>query len=90
MTVTEPRWAPPENSRSSGISDICSGTICSAKITKNSVSLPLNRTQASAYAAIAASTSGKTVAGMLIATELIRYGIRPPEVPKELSNSTER
>ncbi len=88
ISVTDPRCAPPENSCSSGISAICSGTTWSAKITKKTVSLPLNRTQESAYAAIAAITSGKTVAGMLIASELTRYGSRPPLTPKPPSKST--
>ena len=83
-----PRCAPPENSWSSGTSAICSGTTCSAKMTKNIASLPRNRTQASAYAAIEAIASGKSVAGMVIASELTRYGIRPPLTPKPPSNST--
>ena len=72
---------PPVNSCSSGISAICSGTICSAKMMKNSPSLPRNRTQASAYAAIAASASGMMVAGIVMASELTRYGIRPALAP---------
>ncbi|WP_241002539.1 hypothetical protein [Streptomyces sp. CB01881] len=88
ISVSGPRCAPPENSRSSGISAIWIGTTWSAKTTKNTVSLPRNRTQASPYAAIAASTSGKSVAGMLIASEFTRNGIRPVETPEPPSNST--
>ena len=34
---------------------------------------PLNLIQAKAYAAIAASTSGNTIAGMVIASEFTKY-----------------
>ena len=45
-TGTLPMCKPVLYSRSSGTSDICSGTTCSAKTTKKMTSLPLNLIQA--------------------------------------------
>ncbi len=72
MMVTLPMWNPPEKRRSRGMSAICSGTTCSAKMMKKRTSLPLKRVRASAYAAMAASVTGMIVAGIVMASELIR------------------
>ena len=67
---------------------ICSGTTWSAKMVKNTPSLPLNLTHANAYAAIAAITSGSSVPGMVMASEFTRYGMRPLLTPYPPTKST--
>ena len=60
MIWTEPRCAPPENSCSSGISAICRGTTCSAKMMKKIVvDGPRNRIHAQRIAAIDANARKK-------------------------------
>lgn len=58
---------------SSGMSAICSGTICSAKISTNRKFEPLNLIHANAYAAMDAMTSGNSVAGIAMASEFTKY-----------------
>ena len=61
---------------SRGISAIWMGTICSAKTAMNSQLRPLNGIHAKAYAASVAITSGNTVAGRVIASELMNAPAR--------------
>ena len=56
----------------SGISAICSGTICSAKIATNKKLRPLKSIQANAYAARQARNTGAITAGITMMIELTK------------------
>src|SRR3982751_2680692 len=60
------------------------GTICSAKMARNSTLRPGKLTQANAYAARAASDSGMSTEGMQITSEFTKNCARltPPSEPK--------
>lgn len=72
---------PSENRLSSGTSAICSGTICRANTKMNRALRPLKSIHANAYAAKAAITIGKTVAGIVIASELTNAAPSVVDVP---------
>ncbi|CNL23542.1 Uncharacterised protein [Mycobacterium tuberculosis] len=80
--------SPSENRLSSGTRAICSGTIWSANTKMKSMFRPLKSIHANAYAASDAITIGNTVAGIVIASELMKAVARVVEVPPEFHACT--
>ncbi len=78
VCATQTAWKVPlmprllEKICRSGMSAICSGTICRAKMSTNSEPEPLNLIHAKAYAAIVARAIGNSVAGIETTSELTK------------------
>ncbi|MNI86024.1 hypothetical protein D3C73_1430720 [compost metagenome] len=79
---------PRENELSSGTSAIWIGTICRANTKMNSALRPLKSIHAKAYAAIDAIINGTSVAGMVIAMELMNDSRMVSWVVPDCSTST--